>query len=264
MVFRKKPTIKSKGKRLYKRAAPKKPVSKAIKAYVKRSISSNIENKFHVDYALNQSIVSAAGGTIFSHRPLLPSIPQGLGSGQRIGNDVNVKSAIIRGSVNLLPYNVSSNPNPIPCYVMIWLVKSKLRNLTFNTSNVANDFYDLGSYASGPQGHILDTMFPVNKQSWICYYKRKIKLGTAGHNSSGNSVTSGYSDNSPFSVPFYINYSKHLKKMKYDDASVGSPTTPTNTNLTLVFQCVSCDGLSSGQFALAEFHMTNTISYEDA
>jgi len=260
MVFRKKST---KAKRsIRKRVYRKKPVvSKAIKTYVKRTISSNIENKIHVDYTINQNIVTASGGTNFTHRGLLPALSQGTSANQRIGNEVKVKSAIIRGSVNLLPYNAVTNPNNVPAYVMVWIVRSKLKNQLFSSSNAPNDFFDTGSSSIGPQGNLLDTMFPINKQSWICYYKRMFKIG-AGVTTGG--TISGYPDNSSFSAKFYINYTKHLKKLKYADTVTGAQTIPVNTNMNIVYQCVSVDGANSSLYVMSEYHMTNTIIYEDA
>jgi len=259
MAFKRKPRAKRPvRKRIYRK---KVGVSKSVKAYVKRTISSNIENKIHVDYATNQNIVTAAGGTNFTHRGLLPALSQGVTANQRIGNEVKVKSAIVRGSLNLLLYNAITNPNPVPAYVMVWIVRSKLKNQLFSSSNAPNDFFDIGNSAVGPQGNLLDTMFPINKQSWICYYKRKFKIG-AGVTTGGN--ISGNPDNSSFCQSFYINYTKHLKKLKYDDSTTGGQTIPVNTNINIVFQCVSCDGQASSAFVMSEYHMTNTIIYEDA
>jgi len=122
MVFRKKSTNAKRPIR--KKVYRKKPiVSKAVKTYVKRTISANIENKVHVDYAINQTITTASGGSAITHRALLPQLINGTGAGQRVGNNVHVKSAVIRGSVNLLQYNATTNPVPAPAYVMELIVR---------------------------------------------------------------------------------------------------------------------------------------------
>jgi len=259
MVFRKKSTNAKRPIR--KKVYRKKPiVSKAVKSYVKRTISANIENKVHVDYAVNQSITTASGGSAITHRQLLPSLIQGVSSGQRIGNNIKVKSAVIRGSVNLLAYNITTNPVIIPAYVMVWVLRSKLKNQGFGASNAPHDLFDAGNSTVGPQGNLLDTMFPINSQSWICCYKRKIKLGATTNVSPVN----GFADMSSYSVPFTISYGKHIKTLKYDDSTTGGQSIPVNTNLNIVFTCVSASGDNSSQYQMAEYHMTNTIIYEDA
>jgi len=263
MVFRKK-SIKAK-RPVRRRVYRKKPVvSKAIKTYVKRTISSNIENKYFVDYGTNQSITTQSGGGTPIHRQLLPSLVQGLGAGQRLGNEVMVKSAYIRGHVNILPYNATTNPGSVPVYLLMLLVKNKKANIAMGSSNAGHDLFELGNSAIGLQGNMLDMILPINSQNWQQLARKKVKLGCSSLSSNATSIQ-GYFDNSSFSVPFQFNYGKYLKKLQYEDSGSGfTQTTPVNTNLSLIFQTVYANGDTSAQYTIAEYHYSIRMVYEDA
>lgn len=105
---------------------------KAIVKIVKSVLSRQAENKIWADYGVNQSIVCTASSTP-TFENLLPLLSQGTSTTGRIGNEVRIKTGYIRGHVNLLPYNISSNNLPIPCYVKMWVCSSR----TINTQNLA-------------------------------------------------------------------------------------------------------------------------------
>jgi len=252
---KKRSTTKITRKRKVSRA-PK--VSDAVKTYVKRTISAQAENKVFVDYGTNLAITSQSGGGVPTHRNLLPQLTQGITAQQRIGNEVRVKSAIIRGAVNLLPYNPVSNTGPMPQYLMIWLLKNKKDNVVLNSSQIGSTMFELGNSCVGLQGNMLDTLLPINSVNWNCLYKRKFKLGS----SMNSAPVSGYGDNSSMTIPFVINYSRHLKSLKYEDGSLAH-SHPINTNINIVFTAVYANGDNSAQYQMAEYHFTNTIYYED-
>lgn len=257
---------KSRAKRpLRKRVYRKKPVvSKAIKTYVKRTISANIEDKFWVEYGANNNIVTQSGGGTPTHRQLLPSLTPGTLAGQRLGNEVKVKSAYIRGHINILPYNATTNPGPVPIYVLMLLLQNKKANVAMGSSNIGNDLFDIGNSAVGLQGNMLDMILPVNQQNWKQLARKKVKLGAGALSTNNPSSASSY-DNSPFSIPFQFNYGKYLKKLQYEDTGGGFvQTIPVNTNITLLFQPVYACGDTSSQLTLCEYHYSIRMVYEDA
>jgi len=248
-------------RRPYKRVPRKRSGGRqAITKIVKSVLSRQAENKIWIDYGVNQPI-STAVSAVMTNRNLLPTLSNGTGVSTRIGNEVKVKSAYIRGHVNLLPYNASTNPLAPPLYVRMWVVSSRQINTTnLSATSIASNFFEIGAGSAGPQGNMLDIDFSPNKDAWIIHATKTVKIG-AGYTAMGTVVTTGaYFDNSPMSVPFYFNYGKKLSTLKYDETI----TSPTNKNMFLVFQAVAADG-SSGltTYNQAEFHYTTRVEYED-
>jgi len=245
-------------RRPYKRVPRKRSGGrKAITKIVKSIISRQAENKVWADYGVNQSIVCATG-TAPASRNICPLLAYGTGVSARIGNEVRVKSAYIRGHVNILPYDAGAQTvNILPLYVKLWIVSAKQINTqNITATNIATNFFEAGAGSTGFQGNMLDMEFSPNKDAWTVYSTKTFKIG-AGATSSNVNATS-YFDNSPFSVPFYFSFGKHLKTLKYDEAI----TSATNRNLFMILQCVPANG-NTGAFNLAEYHYSTRVEYED-
>lgn len=247
-------------KRAYRRRAKK--VTPAVKSYVKRIISSNNENKMVIQYGINQAITTASATNPTYIQNLLPSLAQGTGKSNRIGNDIKIKYAYVRGFVNLLPYSATLNPLSTPIQVKIWLCSSK----TVNTNNIAStsiasDFFEVNNASAGFQGNLLDMMLTPNKDSWVIHATKTFELGATYASTNGQVGTAGYFDNSKMIRPFYFNYGKYFKSvLKYNDQTLNIPT---NKNLFLVFQAVNADG-STTAINCAEYHFTSRCEFEDA
>lgn len=244
------------------RRAPRKSSTsrKSIATFVKSIISRQAENKIWADYGVNQPIVCCNSG-IPTAKNLLPTLSPGTGIQARVGNEVRVRTAYIRGHVNLLPYNVTSNPSPLPAYVKMWICSGKILNTTnLGATNIATTFFEAGGASAGFQGNMLDIDFSPNKDMWTVHYTKTVKIGAGFVLSSGSPVQGGsYFDNSPMSVPFQFRFSKKLATLKYEE----SITSPTNKNLFIVFQCVPADGSTATNQQIAEFHYTTRVEYED-
>lgn len=259
---------KSRGGRNYRKrgvakATYKRRVSKSVKRFVKQAIHRQIENKEAIQYGVNQTIPNAqAGGSNPVGIALLPYISGGTGPSNRIGNQIKVRSGIVKGHVNLLPYDSVTNATKPPCYVKMWL----LRDLKYNFQQaVANlnyaGFFNINNSSVGLQGNMLDMSFPVNPDAYRVLASKIVKLGTTYTNSLGSITTSSYHDNSQISVPFWFNWGKFCKKtLKYADPVV---LDPMNESCYLIFQVVSADGTALGG-NFAEYHFVNTCKYEDA
>lgn len=247
------------GKKPYKKRATKRTarVGLAVKRYVKQAINRELENKEVYSYAANQGIGAAAGYDPVAIR-LSPSISQGVGKSQRIGNEVMVKSGLIKGYVNVKDYNSTSNPFVGPMFVKIWLCSCKETNsILLADTNIDTTFYDVNNANLGIQGNMLDMLLRPNKERWIVHATKTVKVGFA--NVQG--AATGTSDNSSFSAYFQFNFGKHLGKLKFEDEG----SIATNKNLWLVFTAAKADG-SSGNFSsdYAEFHYVSSIVYQDA
>jgi len=242
-----------------KRATTKPKVSLAVKQYVKRYIHGQTENKIWVSYAANQAITTASGSypTALS---LVPQVAQGTTQFTRIGNKIKVVKGFIRGHVNLLPYNATSNPWIGPLYVKMWLCKyKKVNSGTVADTNIDGFFFDSASGGTGFQGNMLDMELTNNKDSWIVYKTKTFEL----NQTATIGVTSGTSapDNSKYSMPFYFSFGRHIRRQINYEATVAGA--PNNANLFLVFQVVNADGSATAVQA-AEYHFNTRVEYEDA
>ena len=252
---------KAKGaRRPYKRVPRKRSGGRtAITKIVKSIISRQAENKAWFDYGANNTIACVVGSAPVN-RNLIPTLSQGTGHSQRVGNEVRVKSGYVRGHVNILPYDSIANNQPVPIYVKIWIVSQKVVNTnSLTATTIGSNFFDIVNGSVGMQGSILDIDFTTNKDVWTVHGTKTCKLG-AGYASAGGAVTTtAYYDNSPMSVPFSFNFGKTLKTLKFDDAT----NVCTNRNMWIMFQCCSATGQSSGGQLMAEFHYTTRVEYED-
>jgi len=231
-----------------------------VKTYVKRTIHNNIENKVWIDYGVNQSITTANTTTpTFENLILTPAV--GTQQNQRIGNTLKIRSAVIRGHVNLLPYSLD-NTSVAPQYIKMWIARSKRINTNdLAATTCSSTFFETGSGTTGFQGNMLDMELSNNKDEWTILQTRTIKVGVGSNNTTNYPVANVHAyDNSPFSAPFYFNYAKHLKKkLSYLDADVICK----NSNLFLIFQPVYASGAATG-LTVAEYHFNTRIEYEDA
>lgn len=238
-----------------------KKVSTSVKKYVKRVISSQAENKYLISRGTNQVINTTAAATPTAVS-LLPSLANNASRSGRNGNVIRLKKGFISGRVNLLIYNSVTNPNGCPIAVKMWVLSSKAYNEigAFSGTPAATAFFKSDTSPAGMSGSVLDLTQSVDDENFIVYQQKTIVLGTsAATNNFPSTSVDAYTANS-FSAPFYFNWSKHVKTLKYNDTS--SSSIPTNRNLWLVFQAVSLDGRSVTT-APAEFHYTIENHYED-
>lgn len=240
---------------------PVRKVSKSVKKYVKRIISSQAENKYLISRGTNQAISTCIAATPTAVS-LLPSLASGSSRHTRVGNSIRLKKGFISGRVNLLIYNSVTNPNGCPIAVKMWVLSSKNYNEigAFSGTPAASAFFKSDTTPAGMSGSVLDLTQSVDEENFIVYQQKTIILGTTAATNNFPSTSVDAYTNSQFSAPFYFNWSKHVKNLKYNDTA--SSSIPTNRNLWLVFQAVSLDGRSVTTQP-AEFHYTIENHYED-
>jgi len=242
-----------------RRPVAKRGVSKVLKAYVKRTIHSNIENKKLSYCTINAAIATVTGSTPTTVY-LVPDMSVGTGASQRIGNSIKIVRGIIDVKVNLLPYNVTTNPMSSPVYVKMWLCSNKkINGQTLSSTDVGSAFLDINGAPVGLQGNMKDILAPLNSQSWTLYGSKTIKIGMASNSGTVGTANTWF-DNSPFTAGCRFNFGKHLKtKLLYNDAN----TVCQNRNMYLILQAVYADGTNTSVQA-AEFHYNVEWQYEDA
>lgn len=224
----------------------------SIRATVRSEIIKAAEKKEFILYGQNITIPTTSGGTPAGEY-LLPQISQGTDDGKRIGNKIKLVKGTLKGFVNIRPYDVTLNPNPLPVWVKIWLC----RYTSFNTNALSatsssTDFFQVSSGNVGFQGSMLDMVLPMNPDNWTMLDSRTFKLGVTNSLATGPTSTAGYLDNSDMAQQFMFDLTPHASTLIFNDTSI----TPLNNNLFVAFQVVRADGTPSFSVNPAEYHFT--------
>lgn len=240
----------------------KPKVSKVIKTYVKKTLAKNTENKIWTQYGINNAISSAVTPNYPTGFNLVPILSAGGASNQRLGNNIRIKKAMVRGHVNLLPYDSVTNTKVAPAYIKMWICRSKVVNTNALTNTTINaDFFQGNGAELGFQGTLLDTLLTPNNDTWTVFKTKTVHLGLVRETTTmGTNVVIYALDNERFSASFSFDYTKYLKKKLF---YIDGGTICQNYNLFLVFQCVYQDG-STSAVTSGEYHQVTRVEFEDA
>lgn len=251
-----KKTVRKSAKRTYKK--------KSFALRVKQVIHRLTENKVQNALSLNNPINFASTTVSPSFISCMPTPTQGTTVQQRIGNEIKVVNSTIKGFVNLLPYNATTNQLFSPVKVKMWLVSRQRSNRQISGAPILqdwNNFFMTGSTSLGFQSTLADVMLPVNHDYWQVRAYRQVELSYGIGGINPNSAGILMNPSGKVSVPFHFNLTKHLGNLKYNDDGLY----PLNKELYLVFQAVRADGQSDPiNTQLAEFHYLIDHRYEDA
>lgn len=243
-------------------------VSSSVRKYVKRTISKTIENK----------CIQVNGGFSFGNYlespdlgayPMAPlalywSLPQSIGQGGRIGNQVKIKSAHLNYILRPTPYDAVSNPNPCPTEVQLMLGYLRASPNTLPVAADINQLFQAGSSSAGPVGTLRDLISSINTDKWVIKKRWTHKLGFADNSGTGALPGSQYFDNNDFhlNIKRSINITKMLPShFRFNDTEQSNLT----KNLFFLQNAVQANGSGGGAtqlFANIEFWID--IRYEDA
>lgn len=253
----------------YKRNYRKKPYPKRktmtktksstrlVKA-VKRVINKDLETKYFSNFGQAQSIffynTTSFGLSTFS---LFPTVSQGVGPNQRVGNSITTKSVIVRYRC-YVPQGVNAT-EPLMVRVMVGHLKAFPSTIPTNVASAYSNLYRIGGSSAGPQNNDLDQLAQINKQSWTIVYDKTHKIGQNGAQ-TGNPQTQN--NDYAISVMGKINLTRHYGKMLYNDAD---NNLPTNKNWYLWIIPTRTGGQSggSGNTAQVQFTYDSQVSYID-
>lgn len=240
------------------RKAPVK-VSKGLRKAIKRICKGDAETKSYINYNSNIAINTASTSIPPVALNLIPPVQQGVGKSQRVGNQISVKSALVKGRINLLPYNATTNTGPVPMLVKAMIVSNiQSNNITPGSVSTWTNFFEVNNGSATFQSTPIDLNLPINKEAWRLHATKTFKIGASSISSTGPVGSTGYYDNSPMSVPFSFSYGKHIRRLKFDDTTGA----PTNHNLYLIFQAVNADG-SVSTLTGCEHHTVYRVDYTD-
>lgn len=240
-------------KKFAKKGTKKRPTAarrtatstKMVKSIVKREIARQAEDKEFEFADLSQVIYpSSSAGFVNSTFAVSPytgalAIAQGTGQGQRIGNKIKIKKISLKGTIWPEPYNVTTNPNPQPVYVIFWLFYDK--EAPVNVPSIGSQFLQFGNSAIGLQNQIIDTFAPINTDKYRLLTKRVFKVGNSGFTGTGtNPVYQSFANND---FKLNNNFSIDLKKYCVENVTYNDTgTTPTTRGLYWAFTCVAANG----------------------
>lgn len=260
----------SKGKKTYKRkSAPRRKSS--IKKMIKREISRNVENKTQQAYVFER-ILRVPGALDFDTQNVIPLGPdptsllisQGVGQGQRIGNAIKTKRFMFKGSMNPQPYEASTNPQPVPTQVKMWIFYDKTLPTNVPTPAASGDFFQNGNTTRSFSTDLVDMWSPVNSDRYRILATKTFKLGYEAYTGTGSLPTFGNVSNNDFKLNcnFSFNLTKHYPKIvKFNDGS----TQPTTRGLYCMWEFVSATGNPTGAGVRAvNVQYMQDYHYEDA
>ena len=217
---------------------------------IQRVISANVENKYtsskqytapvcvvnedvpdpnYLDFYTWAPGSGAANSQMFN-------ISQGTAQNQRVGNTIKLKRWIIKG---LIQPGVETIEDPTVAitnssigYVEIFF--GRLLNNSSAIVTTLDDLYQNGATAITPDGLAGTILWPINKDKYKIYWRKRFKMGQAFSTNFPNAPNTTNNDFSltrtfGFDVTKYILKNKHIK---YEDANT-SPNDDYVSNLTL-------------------------------
>lgn len=188
--------------------------------------------------------------------PLMPQIGQGVGQGDRVGNDVQTRRAYLL--LNLWMYQVTtpSNSDP-PKFVDIYIYKYKPTN--FGTSIDLTKFLQYGNTAVAYDQDALPESGLLNINTDLYTLKKHIRRQLWNPNNANTYALANR--NVQNGMTMKLDITKYIsKKLKFDDAV---SNVVTNDNLFLSIVCSNNDTQSAGATVYGEFNATILYKFDD-
>lgn len=250
--------------------------SLAIKRYVKQAIHRQIENKGVAQSVAKtmsniSNIANFTTGNVIQLTPsvqtnYLYTITQGTGAGNRTGNQIKLRNAVLKFVLYPQAYNVTSNPNPKPLNILMYIVsgkKSVLSNSVADMVTICNsNIYKLGSSSSAMLGNLYDAISYINTDVLQVHYQTQFKLSPAQFYTP-NATQANYNNNDyKYNIMRRINVTKYLPKtIAFDDANNNS----TSKQVFAIFAPVYADGTSMASTIFpCSIFASMDVTYEDA
>lgn len=243
---------------------------KTVKYMVKKEIARQAENKTQQYYIDDYSVYPSNAGSPFtsSFFPVSPyvsylDITQGVGQGERIGNQIKIKKLSIKGNFTPAPYNVTTNPTPQPIMIVMRFFISRATPITIPTS--MSGFMQLGDSSADLQNNLTDIWGPYNEDAYKVFARRIFKIGYSsytGGGSGGGGPTQFYSNNDfKMNQSFSVDLTKYaIKTLKYNDTS----STPRMRGIFCSVQALNADGTEMGSTVIsAKMAAILNVEYED-
>ena len=192
------------------------------------------------------------------------TISQGIRQSDRIGNEIKVRKVMLRYILRPTPYDISSNPAPVPTHVEMYLGRTRIAS---GDQPIAADFnflFQNGASSLAPVGSINDLVSETNKDYFTIKKRWSHKLGFASNTGTGGVPQAGYYSNNDFKMNVIkkLNITKYYPKtLKFNDTT----NVVQGPGLFLWYQAVHAGGAINGSTVLpANITFWLDIQYEDA
>jgi len=263
---------KSYKKRNYKKRIYKKPkVTQAIKAYVKRTIHTNQENKIAFiafdslplyNYAFAGSLYQSCTAPLTPYTSYL-SITQGTGVSNRIGNQISVRRAYLKILLVSAPVDATNNITPTPQIINLFIygTKPSYDSLSVIQNASLNSFFDSGNSYIGITSDLSDNMYDLNKDIIIPHMRKQYKLGSSTYFTPTNQQAF-YNNDHKLNYIIKIDVTKwYPKKIIWNDTA----TTPTTRNLYFTLESCNSTGTAAPAQNIPVFYSWSMeLQYEDS
>ena len=216
------------------------------KKQVARMIGRRIEDKYSYQTASGNDVSNALLTAPYFNQ-LNWAVSQGSGQGDRNGNKITVKNAVLKGSLNMRDYSSLSNSKQLD--QLVTLVVFKLRNYVAGSnptySTLFSRFFQQGDTATTFGNVPLDHIRRFNKDLMMVKAVRHFKMGYSG---TANGIAGGGTGSQPvpnndfkYQAFFKIPLTKYYKKSQMWDDTAGA-SDARNDNLFFAVFCCPVDG----------------------
>jgi len=168
------------GRRVVKKPAKKVELSQAMKTAIKKVVAPAEEVKYIAkSWTSEQAVATLSTLAASDLYPMLPSVSQGVGANQRVGNTINPKSI----KTHFALYFNNDSVNTANLYVRLLCVSSRECKSYANAASLegGNLFLNGLGGAMDLSGNYSDNLkrnqfLPVNKKSWIVHHDKTVHL----------------------------------------------------------------------------------------
>lgn len=234
---------------------------------VRNIVNGEAETKEKVVNIFNQSSVAGTGlvltgtptGLYQSNLLDTLAVAQGTEQEQRNGNKISDCRLRVRGVIQSLPWDSTTNSNLLPYEVHMVAYKEK-KNIT----NTPDGFKQLPNNITGDvDGTLINSCYPYNKDSFIFRKIKTFKLrpiaGEYAAATTGNQTINTQTSNAPMFIRFHETLDIH-KDLKYQDAS----TIPSNDWIGVAFFVINGDGATMpATMSRCKITMDAVLRYKD-
>lgn len=251
----------------FRKSSRKSAVKSSLNTTIKRAITRNLEVKqwqFGVDADGLHDFqnVGFHGSNYFGLTPSsVNALVTGMGTSNRVGNKIRVKSAMLKLILYPTAYDVSTNPFPRPYDVRLIIAHSKS---TPTALVISSDFFEINNSTAAPSDDLSDMVLNINKNVYVVSYDKRIKVAHASYEGSGSDVANQFQTNNDYKLNVIrnIDITKMLpKNIEWNDAE----TTPVSFMPNLIMLQAPASGTPSPVDKVAlKYYCEITIRYTDA
>lgn len=218
----------------------------SVKKIVQDALSRTCEKKV-VNYEPAQTYLYAPTNSGFPTNNVLrltpgssgPNLLQGVGQGQRVGNQINVKKLMFNVALSCRAYHAGQNPTPMPWFVRVVLFYE--RDFPNDVPNPTTNFFQNGNISDAIVGDLGDMINEVNTDLYVKLAERTFKIGFESYPDPTTGVPMPGTANNDFKLSEIVKWdvTKYVpKKMLFSD----NGSEPTSRGLFAVFMLAPANG----------------------